>query len=148
MNTILETNKDQTGRKKLTKIITSFILRYGLSIFLTLGIYNSLNSYPPLSWFDKDQRTISNLTNNNISLEKTIKELVDKKSILTVKIAEQNSAMIRLKEFSDIKIASNIELSDKLNQELNDLNQDLNQKDANINSCQDAINYMIGINDD
>ncbi len=132
----------------MASLIWSFVARYGLSVFLTIAIYNQLDSYPPISWFDKDQRTISKLTNDKKSLEETIAELVEEKSLLTVKIEEQNSAVKRLKEANDKKEASNKALSRKLSKELNDLDNDIQNRDLDINSCQDAIDYIIGVNND
>lgn len=129
------------------QILFSFLTRYGITILLSIVAYNTLSSFPPLSYFDGDKRTISKLNKQIKSKDETILSLNELKVKLSMAISEQNK-LIRQLELSGQAKQNEIDSTfNELNADLAKLKNSIINKQVEINTCQDAIDYLIGLKD-
>jgi len=113
----------------------------------TIG-YNILNDFPPLSWIDADKRKIVKLEKQLVFCEESKDQLIIDINKLQNSVSKQNSAISNLSKNAEEKQAEANARAKRLNKQLRNLKDKLNTEDPRIESCQDAIDYLIGDNDE
>lgn len=129
----------------MLNFFTSALIRYGAVALLGFMVLKQLDDYPPFSWFDSDKRIISRLEKELDACKLSNGELIIEKTDLENSIIKQNKSLEDLKAAGEAKQRRADREAGRLLSELEALENSLQSSSSNIKTCQDAIDYLVGI---